>query len=84
MKTVAHQKLIKLSTNTISDIITTGISIIPKEYFDIDHSKHKHMSLMEMSDIVFLDEVSGATLIFDAQSNQFILEPIPVIDGGSF
>ena len=83
MAIVAYQKPIQLSTNAISNIITTGISMVFKD----DHEKNcecNHIGLMQMSDVEFLDKVSGATLIFDAPNNQFILEPIPVIDGGGF
>jgi hypothetical protein len=87
MATVAHQKQIKLSSNTISDIITTGISIIQKGYSccnNYSNSDTDDLSLSQMSDIIFLDKVSGATLVYDAFLDKFILETIPSINAGSF
>ena len=87
MATVAHQKQIILSSNTISDIITTGISIIPKGYSccnNYSNSDTDNLSLSQMSDIVFLDKTSGATLVYDAFIDKFILEIIPFVDAGSF
>jgi hypothetical protein len=84
METVAHQKSIHLSSNTISDIITTGTFTINKDHLDNPKCEFEHLSLMNMSDIEFLNKISGATLVFDASINRFVLEPIPFINGGSF
>lgn len=82
---VAQKKSIQLSTNAISGIVTTSIPIVLKNNSILSPIEPiPPTTLTQMTDIDFFNGVDGATLIYNQKNNQFILEPIPFIDGGQF
>jgi hypothetical protein len=82
---VARQRNIQVSTNATGGIIQTTVPVTLQSVPTLS-SANTRLKLEDLIDVDVGSEVEGATLVYHANTDSFVIEPATIdkIDGGTF
>ena len=87
---VAKTKTIKVSSNATAGIINTSVPVVLKNNPTIISGGGGVSSVENLLDVNVVSKITGATLVYDAGTNTYLIEPLNFsdivgnIDSGTF
>ena len=84
---VARKRTVQVSTNATAGIIDSTVPVTIRNTYDVSSSVTR---LDHLKDVVATGEIEGATLVYDANTDKYIVKKLDLadvtgdLDGGTF